>query len=222
MDIELSPIECRVLGCLIEKSTTTPEHYPLSLNSLTNACNQKSNRSPLMDLDDDEVTEALDELRGMHLCLRVDTAGSRVAKFRYSLPDNWEINSRKLAILCELLIRGSQTPGELKTRGERMASFLDKKEVEKTLTLLNEAEEGPFVVKLPIQPSKKDSRWAHLLSGEIDVEAISEVESHPAVTEPVAPVRNLRIEQLEEELRALKTEMGNLKSEFAEFRKQFE
>ncbi len=221
MNFELSPIECRVLGCLIEKSTTTPEHYPLTLNSLISACNQKSNRDPVMDLGDDEVTDALDELRSLHFCLRVDTAGSRVAKFRYTLPDEWELNSRKLAILCELLIRGPQTPGELRTRGERMASFLDKQEAEAKLEELQVSEKGPFVIKLPIQPGKKEARYAHLFSGEIDIETFVEQSTSDSNSIP-PPARSQRMDELEEEISGLKLEIESLKREFAEFRKQFD
>ena len=219
MDLELTPIECRVLGCLIEKSITTPENYPLSLNSLTNACNQKSNRHPVMSLDETDVLEALDELRDHQLCFRVDVSGSRVPKFRYNLPDNWEFTGKHLAIVCELLIRGPQTPGELRTRGDRMYSFLDLNEVEASLEFMQEQEEGPFVQKLPVQPGKKEARYAQLLSGDIEVE---EIEQPAAVVVQAGPSRNERMEELEAEVEALKTEVEELKSAFARFKEQFE
>lgn len=219
MDLELTPIECRVLGCLIEKSITTPENYPLSLNSLTNACNQKSNRHPVLSLDESEVLEALDELREHPLCFRVDVSGSRVAKFRYNLPDNWEFTGKHLAIICELLIRGPQTPGELRTRGDRMYSFLDLNEVDDALEFLRTQEEGPFVQKLPVQPGKKEARFAQLLGGEIEIDEVPEQET--AVVQS-GPTRKDRIAELEAEVTVLKTEVDQLKSAFAQFKEQFE
>lgn len=219
MDIELTPIECRVLGCLIEKSITTPENYPLSLNSLTNGCNQKSNRFPVMDLDEPDVLEALDELHNQHLCFRVDVTGSRVPKFRYNLPEKWEFTGKHLAIICELLIRGPQTPGELRTRGERMYSFLDLNEVDVALEFLNEQEEGPFVQKLPVLSGKKEARYAQLLGGEIEI--VEPTESQPVVVSS-GPSRNDRVTELEEEVAALRAEVEFLKSAFAQFKEQFE
>ena len=219
MEVDLTPIECRVLGCLIEKSITTPENYPLTLNSLTNACNQKSNRFPVMDLDEPEILEALDELRNQHLCFRVDVSGSRVAKFKHNIPDNWEYTGKHLAIMCELLIRGPQTPGELRTRGDRMYSFLDLNEVENTLDYLQEHEEGPFVKRLPVQPGKKEARYAQLLGG--DIEVAESPEAQPVVVQS-GPSRNERIDELETEVAALKAEMEELKSAFARFKEQFE
>lgn len=219
MELELSTVECRVLGCLIEKSITTPENYPLSLNSLVNACNQKSNRQPVTDLDEPEVLEALDELRGQHLCYRVDTAGSRVPKFKYAIPEKWEFTNKHLAILCELLIRGPQTPGELRNRGDRMYSFLDLHEVETTLEALQNHEAGGFVQKLPVLPGKKEARFAHLLGGEI------EIGDRDETTTPVVqsrPSRNERLDQLENEIARLKSEIEDLKSAFAQFKEQFE
>ena len=219
MNLELNSIECRVLGCLIEKSITTTEHYPLTLNSLVNACNQKSNRQPVMDLDESEVLNALDELRSQHLCFRVDTAGSRVPKFKYAMPENWEFTGKHLAVICELLIRGPQTPGELRIRGDRMYSFLDLNEVESTLDSLQIHEEGPFVRKLPVQPGKKEARHAQLLGGEIETEAITETQTVPS---PSGPSRNDRLAQLETEVSGLKAEIDQLKSAFAQFKEQFE
>lgn len=222
MEIELTAIECRVLGCLIEKSITTPENYPLSLNSLTNACNQKSNRFPVMALDESEILEALDELRNQQLCFRVDVSGSRVAKFRYNVPDKWEFTGKHLTIMCELLIRGPQTPGELRTRGDRMYSFLDLHEVENTLAFLQEQEEGPFIQKLPVQPGKKEARYAQLLGGEIEIEESAVTQPNAVQAGAVGPSRNERMEELEEEVAALKSEVEELKAAFARFKQQFE
>ncbi|MCB1122788.1 MAG: DUF480 domain-containing protein, partial [Verrucomicrobiae bacterium] len=205
MEIELTANERRVLGCMIEKSITTPENYPLSLNSLVNACNQKSNRYPVMDLDEDEVLEALDELRNQHLCFRVDVSGSRVPKFKYNLPEKWEFTGKHLAIVCELLVRGPQTPGELRSRGDRMYSWLDLDEVESTLEWLSAHEEGPFVQKLPVQPGKKEARFAELLGGEINLEEYAE--ASPETVMASGPSRNERVDQLEAEVARLSAEV---------------
>jgi uncharacterized protein YceH (UPF0502 family) len=219
MNLELTPVECRVLGCMMEKSITTPETYPLSLNSLLNACNQKSNRHPVMDLDDTNVLDALDELRSQHLCFRVDVTGSRVPKFKYTVPQNWEFTGKHLAIICELLIRGPQTPGELRSHGDRMYSFLDLNEIEATLDFLTIQEEGPFVQKLPIQPGKKEARYTQLLGGEVDLEELNE--SQPIIVQ-AGPSRNERVDELEQEVSQLKTDVEELKSAFAQFKEQFE
>jgi len=218
MNFELSKIECRVLGCLIEKSITIQKYYPQTLNSLVNACNQKSNRHPIMDLDDAEVLEALDELRGNHLCYRVDTSGSRVPKFKYAIPDNWEFTIKHLAILSELLIRGPQTPGELRSRSDRMYSFFDLNEVESILETLQTHEKGPFIEKLPIQPGKKEARFAQLLGGNFEVEDYDVLETE----EFVRPSRNDRMSELENIVASLTGEIQSLKETFAEFKQQFD
>ena len=219
MILDLTPIECHVLGCMIEKSITTPENYPLSLNSLVNACNQKSNRYPVMDLDEPDVMDALDELRGQHLCFRVDVTGSRVPKFKYTVPEIWEFKGKHLAIICELLNRGPQTPGELRSHGDRMYSFLDLNEVETALEFLSTQEEGPFVQKLPVQPGKKEARFVQLLGGEVDLEELSETQ--PVVVS-AGPSRNERVDQLEQKIKELTEEVQELKSAFAKFKEQFE
>ena len=219
MNLELTAIECRVLGVMIEKSITTPENYPLTLNSLVNACNQKSNRAPVMDLDEPEVLDALDELRAQHLCFRVDTAGSRVPKFKYVVPDKWEFRIGHLAILCELLIRGPQTPGELRTRGDRMHAFFDLNEVHSPLEFLQDHEEGAFVKKLPIQPGKKEARYAQLIGGDIEFPD-AEIAIPTSVTP--GPSRNERVDQLEVQVAELQQEIESLKSAFAKFKEQFE
>ena len=219
MNLELTAIECRVLGVMIEKSITTPENYPLTLNSLVNACNQKSNRAPVMVLDEPEVLDALDELRAQHLCFRVDTAGSRVPKFKYVVPDKWEFRIGHLAILCELLIRGPQTPGELRTRGDRMHAFFDLNEVHSTLEFLQDHEEGAFVKKLPIQPGKKEARYAQLIGG--DIEFPDAEIAIPTSVSP-GPSRTERVDQLEVQVAELQQEIESLKSAFAKFKEQFE
>jgi len=216
---ELTPIECRVLGCLIEKAHTTPEYYPLTLNALVNACNQKSNRNPHMDLDEDEVSDALDNLRAEGFAFRVDTSGSRTAKFKYQLPEAWALDLRHTAILCELLLRGPQTPGELKSRADRIATLRDLAEVHEKLSDLEQLDEQALVLKLPLQPGKKEARYAQLFSGQPELD---DTVPQVATTETLAPSRSARIEQLESEVAALKAEIADLKSQFATFKSQFE
>ena len=165
MDIHLDDIEARVLGCLIEKELTTPDYYPLTLNSLTAACNQKSNRDPVMSVKETDVVRALDRLRTKHLSGERYGAGMRVAKYEHRIQDKWLLEAEDVAVLGVLLLRGPQTQGEIRGRSGRMFPFTDIEEVERTLSGLKDREEGPFVLKLPRQPGQKESRFAHLLSG---------------------------------------------------------
>jgi uncharacterized protein len=216
VNIVLSDVEARVLGCLVEKEITTPEYYPLSLNALVHACNQKSNREPLMNLDEDAVRHALRTL-GEQALARSASGDSRVAKYEHRLSEVFNFTRPEAAILCELLLRGPQTPGELRSRAERMHSFEDLSVVHTTLKHLMERE--PALAKLlPRQAGNKEARYAHLLSGDV------EVREAPAEREvPVSSVsENGRLAQLESEITSLKKEMAELKQQFAEFRKQFE
>jgi uncharacterized protein len=170
MNVRLDALEARVLGCLIEKEITTPDQYPLSLNALVNACNQKSNRDPVLELDETTVQATLDRLSRRHLVLERSGFGSRVLKYRHRLCNGdhnpLQFSPRELAVVCELLLRGPQTPGELKARVQRMAAFADLGEVEATLAGLKERPAGPFVVRLPRQSGARDARWAQLFTGE--------------------------------------------------------
>ena len=206
-----------MLGCLVEKEITTPEYYPLSLNALLHACNQKSNRDPLMNLDEDAVRQALRAL-GEQMLARSASGDSRVAKYEHRLSEVFNFTRPETAILCELLLRGPQTPGELRSRAERMHPFEDLSVVHTTLKHLMEHE--PALVKLlPRQAGNKEARYAHLLSGEVEVrEAAAERE----VSVLKAAPENGRLAQLEEEVASLKQEIVELKRQFAEFRKQFE
>ena len=172
MSIELSPYEARVIGCLIEKEITTPEHYPLSLNSLTNACNQKSNRDPMLDLDEATIQQTVDALNRRFLVSDQTGYGSRVTKYQHRFCNGnfggLKFSPRELAILCELLLRGPQTPGELRTRASRMSAFADVSEVEHVLTQLAQREDGPFVARLMREPGRRESRYAHLFSGDVE------------------------------------------------------
>src|SRR6201998_1471475 len=162
MQLTLTAIEARVLGALIEKEITTPEYYPLSLNALTNACNQKSNRDPVLHVEESRVTKALHHLNGHPLVRSVSSTDSRVTKFEHRLQDAFNFYRPEVAIICELLLRGPQTPGELRTRASRMHAFEDLQSVHSALSRL-EKREPPLVTILPRQPGTKEARYAHLL-----------------------------------------------------------
>jgi hypothetical protein len=162
MDPKLDPIEQRVLGSLIEKASTTPEYYPLTLNALRNACNQKSSRNPVMDLDEDEVFLAISSLRRKGLVESVYADGSRAERFRHLFSEQFPVSGRQLAIMCELFLRGPQTPGELNSRASRMASFSSSAAVADELAKLADSPRGAMVRKLERKPGQKDSRWTHL------------------------------------------------------------
>jgi hypothetical protein len=214
MKIELTPLEARVIGCLIEKQITTPDQYPLSLNALVLACNQKSNRDPVLSLDEATVQNTLDQLARRHMVIEKSGFGSRVLKYQHRFCNTefgtFKLTPQELAIVCELLVRGPQTPGELRTRASRMTPFADVTEVEGTLEGLGTREDGPFVVQLPREPGRRDSRYAHLFSGPVTIPP-------PPTAEPSAPATaaaaetGARLERLEEQLRELRAELEELK-----------
>jgi uncharacterized protein len=218
VNVVLNEVEARVLGALLEKEITTPEYYPLSLNALVNACNQKSNRDPVLNLQDDSVRAALRVLHENSLVRSVSAADSRVTKYEHRLQDAFNFDRREAAIMCELLLRGPQTSGELRSRAERMHPFDELGEVQSTLQhLMNR--EAALVKVLARQPGTKESRYAHLLSGDVATPATASVSDSPAL----ATAGNKdRIAQLEFELTELRTDVANLKQQFAIFRKQFE
>ncbi|WCP68745.1 YceH family protein [Vibrio tubiashii] len=210
MNIELSPIEARVIGCLIEKEVTTPDYYPLTLNSLTTACNQKSNREPVMSLSDAEVQDAVDALIARRLVSDESGFNSRANKFQHRFC-NTEFGDLKLSkqekgIVCCLLLRGAQTPGELRTRTNRLAEFSDVKELESVLEEMASREEGALVVKLPREAGKRESRYMHLFSGEVDIEALASAAPAPAGNS------SSRLDELEQEVASLKAELSELRS----------
>ncbi len=214
MNIELSPIEARVIGCLIEKQITTPDQYPLSLNALVNACNQKSNRDPVMAADEATVQATLDQLSRKHLVIEKSGFGSRVPKFQHRFCNTefgtLKFTPQELALMVELLVRGPQTPGELRTRAARMASFSEVGEVEAALEGLSGRADGPFVVRLPREPARRDSRYAHLFSGAVAIPAPAEEPvAGPSMASAPAPSR---LERLEEEVRQLKEELKEIKA----------
>lgn len=217
MNIELTPLEARVIGCLIEKEVTTPDYYPLTLNSLTAACNQKSNREPVMALSDSEVRDAVDSLIARRLVSDESGFNSRANKFQHRFC-NTEFGDLKLTdqekgLVCCLLLRGAQTPGELRSRTNRLAEFADVKEVEALLDSMASREEGPLVVKLPREPGKRESRYQHLFSGAVDIDVIHQ----SPVLAPAAGDSDAlqRIEQLEHEVVELKASLEELKEQLA-------
>jgi hypothetical protein len=214
MNIELSSIEARIIGCLIEKQITTPDQYPLSLNALVNAVNQKSNRDPVMSADEAAIQTTLDHLIRKHLVIEKSGFGSRVPKYQHRFCNTefgpLKFTPQELAIVCELFVRGPQTPGELRTRAARMASFSEVGQVETALESLSSRADGPFVVRLPREPGRRDSRYAHLFSGPVTIPALTEESiTGPSIASAPAPSR---LERLEEEVRQLKEELKDIKT----------
>jgi len=174
MDILLNPVEARILGSLIEKQITTPDYYPLTLNALTAACNQKSNRDPVMNLDEKAVVRGLDSLREKQLSWQIKTVGSRTSKYEHNMKGMFKFSRQEIGILCVLLLRGPQTVGELRSRALRLHKFNEMSEVEAVLQGLTEREDGPFVIKLPRQTGRKEHRYDHLFCGEPEIEEEAE------------------------------------------------
>jgi len=224
MDIRLTAIEARILGVLIEKQMATPDYYPMTLNALVNACNQKSNREPVMDLPEPEVAESLKSLRDQRLVWQVRAHGSRVAKYEHNLQDTVDLSRREKAIMCELLLRGPQTPGELRTRASRLVEFQSLREVEYLLQQLSEHAQGPFVVQLPKQPGRKEHRFAHLFSevpeGEDATDELSAAASYSDGRG--LPGKSDRVAALEQRVTELETQLAEMREAFDQFRKQFE
>jgi uncharacterized protein len=218
MNIVLSNIEARVLGALVEKDITTPDYYPLSLNALVNACNQKNNRDPVMSLDEGEVREALDGLQQHGLAGPAGGADSRVTKYEHRLQETFNFSRGETAVLCVLLLRGPQTPGELRGRTERMHRFEDLEAVQSSLQKLMQRE-PPLAVVLPRQAGTKESRYAHLMSGEVEAGELAV----PRIVSPASSSPDqARVSRLEEAVAALQNEVSALKQQLAEFRKQFD
>jgi len=209
MNIELSSIETRIIGCLMEKEVTTPDLYPLTLNSLTNACNQKSNREPVMSLSEAEVLDAVDALIEKRLINDESGFNSRVAKYRHRFCNtefgDLKFTEQEKGVVCCMLLRGAQTPGELRTRTNRLCQFIDVKEVE---TVLDKLAQDSLVVKLPREAGKRESRYMHQFSGEVDLSEVN-VAMTPV---PGAVIHEDRIGQLEKELSELKSEVSELRS----------
>jgi uncharacterized protein YceH (UPF0502 family) len=221
MDATLSAVEARVIGSLMEKQITTPEYYPLTLNALVNACNQISNRDPIVSYDEKTVVRALDSLREKQLAWMVTGAGSRVPKYEHRLTEALSLAEQEAAALCVLMLRGPQTVGEIKGRTTRMYEFKELEEVEMTLQSLANAEPRPLIVKLPRQPGTKESRYAHLLCGEVQIEEQMVAPRLEAATIEVH-AENERLATLESRVETLQQELTELKQQFLDFKKQFE
>ena len=206
----LTDIETRVLGALVEKQVTTPEYYPLTLNALTLACNQKNNRHPVTAYTENEVAQALESLREKNLAYVFYGSTSRVPKYKHVMPEVLHLNAAETALICVLMLRGPQTPGELRGNAARLHEFAGLDEVEQTLAGLISHDPDPLVTRLARQPGQKEVRFAHLLSGEIPVEALSE-----AAPLPLRPT-------LEQKVAALAAEVETLKAQFEQFKKQFD
>jgi uncharacterized protein YceH (UPF0502 family) len=220
VSMQIGPLEARVLGCLVEKEATTPEYYPLSLNALQNACNQKSNREPVMNVDEDAVRQALHALADLGLARSAATDG-RVAKYEHRLQEAFNFHRHELALLCVLLLRGPQTPGELRGRTERLYSFDDLDSVHSALNLLMKRE-PPLVRVLPRQAGTKEARYMHLLSGEPEPTTCEPEEPMLADKPAVASGDEQRFARLEDSVAELRTEITELKQQLATFQKQFQ
>ena len=218
MNLLLSDVDARVLGALVEKEITTPEYYPLSLNALMNACNQKSNRDPLMNLDESAVRQSLRALGELFLARSASTTDSRVPKYEHRLAETFNFHRHEIAILCVLLLRGPQTPGELRTRTERMYPFEDLDGVHSALQMLMKRE-PPLVKVLARQPGTKEVRYAHTLSGD---PVARELEAPQQTSSASLSDEADRVAELESEVTSLKKEVASLQEQFTSFRKQFE
>lgn len=210
MKYQLSAAEARVVGCLLEKQVTTPEQYPLSVNAVTMACNQKTNREPVMNLGEHEVQDVLDELVKRHYLRTVSGFGNRVTKYEQRFCNSefgdLKLSSAEVAAIATLLLRGAQTPGELRTRGSRMHEFSDMQEVEQTLEGLASREDGPYVVRLAREPGKRESRFMHLFSGDVDAAAAASDDEISVLQGSLAA----RVDALEEEVAGLKQRLDAL------------
>lgn len=215
----LDEIEARVLGSMMEKDLTTPDYYPLSLNALVNACNQKSNRDPMTNYDEETVLDAIDRLRSKHLATVLTGGEHRVPKYGHRVYETLNLGRREIAVLTPMLLRGPNTLNELKVRTERMYNFDDHDAVLNAVHKLAEHEGGPMAVELPRQPGMRETRYTHLLFGEA---ALPPVHAHEHAEGPAAAPREDRLAHLESEVAAIKAEMAVLQAQFADFRKQFE
>jgi uncharacterized protein YceH (UPF0502 family) len=212
--------ETRVLGSLIEKQITTPEYYPLTVNALIAACNQKNNRNPVTSLNEGDVEDALYTLRDKNLAYVFHGSTSRVPKYKHVVPEVMHLSPPEVAAMCVLMLSGPQTVGEIRTRGYRLYEFSGLEEVEDTLRALAAREDEPLVLKLPRQTGQKDARWVHLLSGTPDLEALSE--SAPAERTTRRTADNDRVATLEQQVETLMQQVSALTEQFEAFKKQFE
>uniref|UniRef100_A0A3L0VXV2 UPF0502 protein YceH n=1 Tax=Escherichia coli TaxID=562 RepID=A0A3L0VXV2_ECOLX len=214
MELVLGPLEARVIGALIEKEICTPDQYPLSLNALVNACNQKSNREPVLELSELDIRAVVDELIRKRLVVNTAGFNARVPRYQHRFCNTefgtLKFSEQELGIVCELLLRGPQTPGELRSRTNRLCRFDDVTQVDAALAAL--IEQGPYVVKLPREPGKRESRYAHLFSGEVDLQALAEASPASSYASPAAD----RLSALEEEVETLKSQLQALEARLAQ------
>src|SRR5215831_7580580 len=216
----LNEIEVRVLGSLIEKQITTPEYYPLTLNALTAACNQKNNRNPVTSFTDTDVDEALYTLREKNLAYVFHGSTSRVPKYKHVVPEVMHLSPSEVAAMCVLMLSGPQTVGEIRTRGSRMYDFSGLEEVDETLRALAERDSEPLVMRLPRQPGQKDARYVHLLSGTPDIEELSETVAAERTTRRGGEAE--RLAAIEQQVQSLTEQVNKLTEQFDAFKKQFE
>lgn len=223
MDQFLTEADARVLGALIEKQVTTPDNYPLSMNALVAACNQTTNRHPVVSYDEETVAGAIQRLRRSSLVRGIQRIDARVIKYEHTAPDALDLNQRELGVICVLLLRGPNTLAELRTRTERLASFDSTADLELTLQALMDREKDPLVVRLPKRAGQKEARYAHLLSGEV----ANDADDEPSVARFSAPSQTTlpsddRVAALEQKVERLEAEVREMRSQLDEFRKQFE
>ena len=219
-ELILNEVEVRGIGSLVEKQMTTPEYYPLTLNALTLACNQKNNRNPVTSYDESMVAEALQTLREKNLVYVFHGSTSRVPKYKHVMPEVMHLSAPELAIMCVLMLRGTQTPGELRGNASRLYEFSGLEEIQQTLDALISREPEPLVMRLPRQQGQKEARFAHLLSGPVDVDAI--IIEQPAKVSTARQSQSERIDKLEEEVATLSATMQELQEQFEKFKQQFE
>ncbi len=217
MDVILNEYELRVLGSLVEKQISTPEYYPLTLNALTNACNQKNHRDPAVSYDEETVARALNSLKEKNLAYPFHGSDARATKYGHLFPKGFDLNEAEVAVMCVLILRGPQTPGELRSRSAHLHKFDQLNDVEAALQGLSSREQ-PLVLRLPRQAGARESRFAHLLAGEINVDEITS--SPKQEMQPRADQES--IARLEAEINSLRQELTELKAQFANFKGQFE
>lgn len=218
----LNDIEVRIVGALIEKQLTTPEYYPLTLNALVNACNQKTNRDPIVNFDEHEVGQALESLRDKNIVYIFYGSNSRVPKYKHMTPEMFGLDARETAVLCVLMLRGAQTVGELRERTQRLAEFASLVEIEDTLSSLMEKEPQSLVVKLARQPGQKEARYMHTLTGEVKVDDTFDKAAAIMDSTINYPIKADRLSKLEDEVETMRAEIAELRQRLTDFINQFE
>ncbi len=220
MDVVLNEYELRVLGALVEKQIATPDYYPLSLNALMNGCNQKSHRDPVVSYDEATVARAIDGLKEKKIIYVFHGSEARVPKYGHLFPKAYELNEVEVAVMCVLILRGPQTPGELRSRTSHLHNIEQLSDVETTLQSLSSREQ-PLVVRMARLPGARESRYAHLFGGPVSVDDVTASPKTELAT-PRVPVDDGRLARFEEEIRSMRREIDELKQEFAKFKSQFE